>query len=120
VPEADAQRCKQWGAAIQHIFSRKVGEASGETKDLVLQAESPMTFDHIVLQEDIREGERVREFVVEISKDGAWAEVARGSCIGHKYIHKLPRAVTTSAVRLRVSKSTAPPRIQSLALYDAP
>ena len=49
----------------------------------------PAAFNHIVLQEDIREGERVRRYTVEIKQDDAWYTIAKGTCIGHKRIHRL-------------------------------
>ena len=96
IPEPDAQRCKEWGDAIQRIFSNCVGQTSGQGAEIEHTWPKPVCFDHIVLQEDIREGERVRAYVVEAKQDDQWCKIASGSCIGHKRIQRLDTPVTTT------------------------
>ena len=68
--------------------------------------------DHVILQEQIATGERVREYVVEGRVGEQWVELARGKVIGHKWIHRF-QARVVSSVRLRVTASQARPRIRS-------
>jgi alpha-L-fucosidase len=67
--------------------------------------------------EDIRQGERVREFVVEGRSEGAWKELCKGQSIGHKRIDRFA-PIDVSEVRLRVTRAAAPPVIQRLAVFD--
>jgi alpha-L-fucosidase len=119
IPEPDAKRCKEWGGAIRRIFSHCVGDTNGNGKTVELALHTPKTFDHIVLQEDIREGERVREYVLEAARGKTWQRVAAGTCIGHKRIHRLDEPFTTTQVRLRIGRSNAMPLISRLAIYLA-
>lgn len=119
IPEPDAKRCKEWADAMRRIFRNCVGKTKGEGNVLELALDRPTTFDHIVLQEEIREGERVRSYVVEAKQGDKWEPIAKGTCIGHKRIHPLHPPVTAANIRLRIEQSTAPPILSNLALYRA-
>ena len=69
------------------------------------------------VMEEIAHGERVREYVVEGQVPGnKWRELCRGISIGHKRIQQFdPQEV--AAVRLRVTRSAAAPRIRDLSVY---
>jgi len=72
------------------------------------------------VQEYIREGERVRAYIVEARQNGLWHKIAAGTCVGHKRIHRLDTPVTADRIRLRIDKAIAPPKIRNLAVYLAP
>jgi alpha-L-fucosidase len=118
IPKADAKRCKEWGDAIRRKFSNCVGHTCGENRNVELELDKPTTLDHIVLQEDIREGERVRAYVVESKMGHTWSKLAEGTCIGHKRIHQLEIPITAEKIRLKIEKSTAKATI-SMAVYLA-
>jgi alpha-L-fucosidase len=90
----------------------------GTTVELPLANDA--AFDLVVLQEDIRYGERVRRYELQLRRDGAWQTFAAGSCIGHKRIHRLPAALSGERLRLVVLEALAPPRIRRLAVHAAP
>ena len=90
--------------------------ARGETVTLDLSA--PSEVDQVVLQEDIALGERVREHAVEGLVGGRWVTLAQGAVIGHKWIYRF-KPQTVSALRLRVIRALAEPRIRSFACYRA-
>jgi alpha-L-fucosidase len=69
--------------------------------------------DHVLIQEDISKGERVRQYTVEGLADGKWQQIAEGTAIGHKKIHQIT-PITVSQVRLTVSQSSAEPQIRKL------
>jgi alpha-L-fucosidase len=120
MPEPDVKRCKELGDTIRRIFSNCVGETSGQGKEIELVLPKPTVFDHIVLQENIREGERVRAYVVETRQGDAWREIATGTCVGHKRIHHLDTPVTASQIRMQIGKAIATPTISKLSVYLAP
>ena len=120
IPEPDAKRCKEWGDAIRCTFSNRVGHTKGQGDEIGLTLPTPAAFDHIVLQEDIRKGERVRAYVVEMRQGDAWRKIAAGTCIGHKRIHRLDAPVTACRLRLRIEQAVATPKIRELAVYIAP
>ena len=63
----------------------------------------------------IRDGERVREYVLEGFVAGEWKRLSEGSCIGHKRIERFAPA-EVSKVRVRVTKAVGKPRIRNLAV----
>ena len=73
MPQTDVKRCRESGAWLHRTLAGKpLAETSGKGTALTLEvpvdAQSPVT--HVVLQEDIRNGERVREYVVEAEVNG--------------------------------------------------
>ena len=117
IPEADAARAKEFGDAIRNRFRLPIAEASGHGKKLTLQFGASRRVDHVVLQEEIAEGERVRGYRLEARVDGRWKVVGEGSAIGQKRIHPVG-PVTTDAVRLEVGRSRGTPLIRRFAAYD--
>ncbi|MEN8128551.1 MAG: alpha-L-fucosidase [Planctomycetota bacterium] len=117
--DVDVKRCQEFGKAIREIFSNKIAETLGKGNTLELALPSDTSFDHLVIQEDIQHGERVRQFKVESFSDGKWTELNTGSCIGHKRIVKLNKPVVADKLRLTVSESMADPIIKTFAVYDS-
>jgi len=116
LPQADVDRLAEFAAAVRRRYDTPAGTTTGEGNELTLQLATPATLDRIMLQEDIRQGERVREFRVDAMIDTAWQEIATGSCIGHKAI--LPIEPTaTSKLRLVITKSIAEPRIRTFSAF---
>ncbi len=116
IPEADMARYKEFGDEVRRRFGRSLAETSGRGATVELKLRAPAPIDHVIVMEDIREGERVRDYVVEGRTDGGWIELARGQSIGHKRIQRFERA-TVGAVRLRVLRSVAKPLIRKLAVH---
>ncbi|NQV33956.1 MAG: alpha-L-fucosidase, partial [Phycisphaeraceae bacterium] len=86
IPDADVTRCREFGDAVRDIFRQPVSETSGAGNSVTLDLPDHSSFDHIVIQEDIRMGERVRQFTLESFSHGKWTELNTGTCIGHKRI----------------------------------
>ena len=117
IPEADAKRAAELGAEVKRRFSRSIAETSGTGNMVDLELAKPTVIDHIVTMEEIREGERVREYTIQGRIGSQWKELCNGSAIGHKKIDRI-EPVEVSAVRLIVLKSAAEPIVRSLAVYN--
>jgi alpha-L-fucosidase len=117
IHENDARRLAELGAELQRRFGRSLAETNGQGSPVVLALEEPARLDHAILMEDIRHGERVKEYALEVRTDGAWTELHRGVVIGHKQIIRLA-SVEAAQVRLRVLKSDQPPVIRKLAVFQ--
>ncbi|RMF97196.1 MAG: glycoside hydrolase family 29 [Planctomycetota bacterium] len=117
VPEADARRLAEFGTEIRRRFDRPaVAETRGSGNEFLLLFSEAKTIDHIILQEDIALGERIREFVVDSS--GSPSELARGKSVGHKRILRFePRPLTW--IRLRITKQTGVPHLRRFAAFEA-
>ena len=118
IPAADAARCKEFGAWLEKTFGGPpLAETSGKGNELTLEipatVKAPVT--HIILQEDIKNGEHVREYVVEAEVAGAWKQVTIGSCIGHKRIEKI-EPCDARKFRLRITNSIAEAEIRAFSL----
>ena len=119
IPDADMQRYAELGREIRQRFANPVGETAGQGDVVELALPTPSRIDHVILMEDITEGERVREYVVEgLLPGGSWQLLCAGSAIGHKRIEEFP-SVEVAAVRFRAKAAAATPRIRRLAAFRA-
>jgi alpha-L-fucosidase len=116
IPEPDMARYREFGAEIRRRYGQSLAETSGRGAVVELKLGAAVRIDHAVLMEDILEGERVREYVLEGRTDVGWQELARGESIGHKRIERFD-PVKVSRVRVRVTRSVAEPRIRKLAVF---
>jgi alpha-L-fucosidase len=123
----DVAVCKEFGAWLEKTVGGKpLAEASGKGAELTLEipetVRTPVT--HIVVQEDIAQGERVCGYVIEAEvalrqgsgQADAWKQVAAGSCIGHKRIERIAPCEARK-YRLRIIGSIAEPQIRKLAVF---
>ncbi len=117
IPEADAQQAAAFGAEVQRRFGRSLAETSGKGQELELDLAKPTLVDHAVIMEDIREGERIREYVLEGRSGTEWKVLAQGTAVGHKKIDHLSEPVEISALRLRCTASEGTPLVRKLAAY---
>lgn len=114
VPEPDVARLREFGAWLEQAFggpplARTAGEGLEFVLELPAAAGSATT---VVLQEDLRGGERVRDYLVEAELDGAWQTVGRGTCIGQKRIERL-KPTAARRFRLRVLRAEGVPRLRA-------
>jgi alpha-L-fucosidase len=75
--------------------------------------------NRIVVQEYIKLGQRVQEFIVSGYINGEWKELIKGTTIGNKVIRKFP-LISTSKIKVTINKSKACPVISNIELYRAP
>ena len=89
------------------------------TPELILELGQPATFNVVSLREFLPLGQRVDAFALDQWRDGQWVQFAQGTSIGS---HRLIRgdAVTTSKVRLRITKAPVCPAISEVSLFAEP
>ena len=69
--------------------------------------------------EDIAQGQRVREWVIEGRvPTGGWETLGKGQSIGHKRILNFP-SQQLAGIRLRVTKFVASPKLAPLAAFNS-
>ena len=117
VPEADARRLAEFGAKIKEWFGRSIAQTSGRGNIIELKLPRPQEINFVSIMEDIREGQRVRQYVLDGLVDGQWRELATGESIGHKRIQQFGR-IKVEAVRLQITQFVAEPIIRQLAVYS--
>jgi alpha-L-fucosidase len=116
MPEPDVKRLKEFGEEINRRFSNPFGQTSGTGNTISLFLDEKNPIDHIILEEDISKGERVREFKLEAKINGKWIEIYEGSSIGHKHIVAMD-AINTDSIRFVVLSSIGEPQLKSISIY---
>ncbi len=116
IPSVDMQRYKEFGAELRRRFGTSVAETKGRGRIVELALKNPARINHVISMEEIAEGARVREYVVEGCVNGEWKGICGGMSIGHTKIDRV-EPVTVSGVRLRCTRYAAEPLIRRLAIY---
>jgi alpha-L-fucosidase len=116
IPAADAVRAAEFGREIERRFGTALAATAGSGDSLELPLGGPRLVDHVVLAEDIAQGERIRVYTVEGWDGTAWQILCRGTAVGYKRIeHFAPVAV--SKLRLNCLKTAAPPQVRRFAAF---
>ncbi|TLS54292.1 alpha-L-fucosidase [Paenibacillus antri] len=91
------------------------------TERAAIEVELPevRTFDHIVLMEHIRSGQRIERFSLEYADGAEWKELTRGTIVGYKRICRFP-PVTARNIRLTIEESRWCPTISAFEVYCSP
>lgn len=116
LPAGDSLRLQEFGEAIAKMFGTPAASVSGKGKQLVLKLDREAAVNRCILQEDIRQGERVRKYRVEARVDGSWKTVCEGESIGHKRIERFA-PVKTKMLRLTVTEATGQPDFTNFSVY---
>ncbi len=128
--EHDVARLRELRAALDAMYGTDLTrvpdndlnaawDAEGDQAVLTVDLGGDRTFDRLLLQEDIEQGQRVESFVLEAWHGGHWKPVVRGGCIGYKRLERFGR-VTARRVRLRVEQTRGPVRLLNLGLFCQP
>lgn len=109
--------------------------------ELVVTTPKPVTFDVVRIREQIRLGQRVKDFRLEAMIDGKWQVIdpeaatlmqqmkgkgkkdeltAAEKTIGHQIMRRLPDPITTDKVKLVILDARACPCISELSLLRLP
>ncbi|WP_339710679.1 alpha-L-fucosidase [uncultured Kriegella sp.] len=116
VPEADFERLEEFGNEMKKQFSKTLGQTQGTGNLFQIDFKGPKRVRHVIIQEDISKGERVREYKLYGKEDGKWKLVNTGSSIGHKRIEVL-NDENFSAIKFEIVKSEGNPIIRNLECY---
>ena len=87
-----------------------------KTPDLRLDSGRAITFNVVRMREYLPLGQRVEAVAVDAWQDGTWRQIAEATSIGNCRLLRTP-PVTTTRVRLRVTRASACPAISELALF---
>jgi alpha-L-fucosidase len=117
IPVKDMALYKQFGEEIRRRFGKSIAETSGNGQTVELPLGKEEMIDHVIIQEDISFGQRVRQYIIEGRTNNQWKMITRGLSVGQKRIeHFTP--VKVDAIRLKVVESTYPPVIRRLAVFN--
>ena len=86
------------------------------TAEIVLDLGKPVMFDVVRVREYLPLGQRVDSFSLDRWDDGQWKEFAAATSIGNQRL-LATQPITSSKVRLRVTKASACPAISEIGLF---
>lgn len=75
------------------------------TPEVVFDLKQAKSFNMIRLREHIKLGQRVEAFAIDAWENDTWKEIAAATSIGANRLLRLPATVTTTKVRLRITKA---------------
>jgi alpha-L-fucosidase len=141
LPDSDAARLKEFGAALKARYSHNlVSERIATTPEVSQALDSnpetfwsapqgshhatievsfakPITFNRALTMEWLNEGQNIQKYAIEIFDGHTWKPVAEAQAIGHEKIDAFA-PVTASKVRLNILSSTAEAHIREFQLYN--
>ena len=79
---------------IKRRFETPIAHTSGEGNSIELKLPGKQPVNHVIIQEDIEKGERIREYMLQARIKGKWQTIAEGSCVGHKRIQTFDEVET--------------------------
>ena len=86
---------------------------------LELDLESPKTFDVIELREDLKLGQRIAAFHVQVESNGVWQEFGSGYTVGYKRLLR-GSVVEARKIRVTITEAQALPLLTKISLYKTP
>ena len=87
------------------------------TPELTIQLKGKKTFDIIRLKENTKLGQRIDSLVIDAWLEGGWQTVASASSIGSNRLLRLPAAITTQRLRIRIIGSPVCPALSDVSLF---
>ncbi len=87
-----------------------------KTGSISLKFKEPTPLNYVLIQENLKLGQRVKSFSVEAFTDGEWKQVAQGTTIGFKRILGIDR-VKAEQIRVNITDSRACPVISNVEVY---
>ncbi len=118
IPAADAERGREFAAEVRRRYGKSIARSSElRSGECELRLPAGARIARLVTMEEIAQGERIREYVLEGFADGAWKEIGRGSAVGHKKIDRVAPGVL-ERIRLRVTQSAGEVALREFAAFE--
>ncbi len=91
-------------------------EDSARQAEIELEWPTAQTFNVLMIQEEIRQGQRVESFSVEQFDGQKWQEITSATTIGYKRLLRFP-VVTTSRLRISIKQATDCPILKKIGIF---
>ena len=109
--------------ACSHLTDGRKTSSWASDAELPVQLEldlgAPKAFDVIELREDLKLGQRIAAFHVQVELDGIWQEFGSGFTVGYKRLLR-GSMVETQKVRVIITEAQALPLLTKISLYKTP
>ncbi len=118
--ETEVARVGEFGELVRKRLGTSIAETSSDGRwdegmALNLAWDAPKSVGYIILEEDLRYGQRIRKYGVEAFVEGVWKTVAMGATIGRQRIEVLVKPVMTRQLRVRIQDSAPMPKLRRFA-----
>lgn len=95
------------------------------TPQLTIDLKQPQTFNVIRLRENIRLGQRITSFAIDVFEEAeteasGWKEIATATSIGANRLIRLPQNITAAKLRLRITGANACIALSDFGLFKEP
>lgn len=117
LPVGDEKRLQEWGEEINRRYSTPLAKGNGNKKTITIQLDKDKPVNAYIIQENIAQGERIRQYKIEAKTNGKWKTVDQGESVGHKRIGKFD-PVNATALRLTVLQEIATPDIINFSAFS--
>ncbi len=118
MPEPDVKIMTEFGNKLEQLYGNPRGKTDGTGKRYELKFNKETTLSHIIIQEDISKGQRIRKYIIEAKNGNGWKKIAEGSSIGNKRIQYFDSPVTCKKLRLVIEKSVDKPLITNFSAFS--
>lgn len=104
--------------AYSHDLTVKAKEEKGDSS-ITINFAHDVKFNQIVMEEDLRTGQRIKAFQAEAFIGGRWQQIAQGTTIGHKKIVRLDDTKSQSVRIIFHTDATELP-LPKVSLFQVP
>ena len=109
--------------ACHHLTDGRKTSSWASDAELPIQLEldlgTPKTFDVIELREDLKLGQRIAAFHVQVELNGTWQEFGSGYTVGYKRLLR-GSVVEAQKIRVTITEAQALPLLAKISLYKTP
>lgn len=118
IPENLVAAAEKFGEQIKETFRHPIAVSNSDKPTQIVQLDSPVSFNQVVMMEDLHAGQKIEKYIIEAFVNGRWQKIVDGQTIGHKKIDVFS-PVKATAVRFIVTESLIQPAVmRSIALYN--
>lgn len=122
IPLMEVNRLYEFGNALDELLSNRIGEAeltdNRTNNQVFIELPTKQSINLLVMEEDIRHGQFIKEYKIEAFTSGAWKIIAEGQTIGRKRIQPI-ELVKTDRLRLSLKGSGDKVYIKSFMAYHS-
>ena len=119
VPDVDAREFRRFGELVSNLYAQKVASAAGEANCLFIEVKDGARPNLVSVQEDIRFGERVRNWELWGFDGRLWHTLHHGLGIGHRRLVKVrPGAYTRYMLAAWDHRGERQAQIRDFSLYE--
>lgn len=117
IPQKDALVFDSLGKKIQQLYQRPIVKINNSNKKtILLESASTHSISRVMIEEDMTQGENIRNYVVQAYTASGWREVARGESVGHKRIQVF-NPINTRKLKFEVTKAAGAVALKQVAFY---